>query len=82
MVGLFGLGGLLDGGPVRFVGSVCVAVDVGLGAADVVAGGLARAVDVVETAVVPLGPLVVAVVGGPVALPPAPSVRQSPPAGS
>ena len=79
MVGLFGFGGLVGGGPVRFVGSASVAVDVGLGAADVVVGCVVGAwrpvVGAPATTVVRLATLLVVVVaGGGVSVPPA---RQS-----
>ena len=87
LVGLFGFGGLLGGGPVRVDGSTSVAVDVGLGAEDVVVVGCPvsvapRAVDGTVTTVVRLDTLVVVdEVGGVVGLPSMPPVRQSPTAG-
>jgi hypothetical protein len=85
LVGLFGFGGLLDGGPVRFEGSTSVAVDVGRAVADVVGaavGDARRGADGAMTTVVRLVALVVVdEVGGVVRLPSVPPVRQSPAAG-
>ena len=82
MVGLFGFGGLLGGGPVRFEGSASVAVDVGGAVADVVGAAVGDARRGAMTPVVPLMALVVVdEVGGVVRLPSVPPVRQSPAAG-
>ena len=76
MVGLFGFVGLLDGGPVRFVGSASVVVDVGPGVVGCAVGSWCPVVDGAVATVVRLDTLLVVEVGGVVAEPTAPPVRQ------
>jgi hypothetical protein len=82
LVGLFGFVGLLDGGPVRFVGSTTVVVDVGPGVVGCPVRAWRPVVEGAVATVDQLGTLLAVEVGVVVAEPTAPPVRQSLTAGA